>query len=360
MTILNRKYIQFNDLVIDNYEMLQSADLSGGFKTGTTEYSFGHGSYANFKAKQQFSLEQSLSMTLKLDTRKLSCDQKKFYKDYVFMNIVKAGKLWAIEGEQLLWTNAFIKDFSESYSMERHVVNIDIDLVLYEGIWHKADTKKVFLKPYAACNFMDCLDFQEVDECQDCCISCSQTKHEPCPKCVCECEFLTGDNSLCELKKEVANAFYSQCGDTYQIIYNCEAGKKIWSEEKMLGHKICKAEPCKDIIAGQFYSDTIMDSDKLTLTLIGAMKDPVITLNGNTMQILGEYNGKLTLTASGEIYYLEDQCCSEKAININQLVIPSGSTFGFSVHHGTNGIIVETNNCCEMTCVYVKVDRLTI
>lgn len=142
MTILNRKYIQFNDLVIDNYEMLQSADLSGGFKTGTTEYSFGHGSYANFKAKQQFSLEQSLSMTLKLDTRKLSCDQKKFYKDYVFMNIVKAGKLWAIEGEQLLWTNAFIKDFSESYSMERHVVNIDIDLVLYEGIWHKADTKK--------------------------------------------------------------------------------------------------------------------------------------------------------------------------------------------------------------------------
>ncbi|MBP1045091.1 hypothetical protein I6N96_02280 [Enterococcus sp. BWM-S5] len=360
MTILARKYIQFNELVIDNYEMLQSADLSGSFKTSTAEYSFGHGSYTVFKSRQHFSTEQSLSLSLKLDTRKLDCGQKKIYKDYVLMNLMSAGKLWAIEGEQLLWTNAFVKDFSETYVLDRNSVSIDIDLVLYEGIWHKADPRKVFLQPYSACNFAECLDIKEVDECQDCCVSCVKPMKEPCVKCLCECDFLNAENSLCELKKEIAAKFYSQCGDSYKIIYNCEAGKKIWGEEKLLGHKICKEDVCKNIIAGQFYSDTTIDSENVTVTLIGSFKDPIITINGNAMQILGDYNGKLTLTTNGEIYYLEDECCSEVFIDINNLVIPEGNTFGYLVHQGTNGVIVETHDCCEMTCVYIKVDRISI
>lgn len=360
MMILTRKYVQFNDLVIDNYDMLESADLSGSFKTATTDYSFGHGSYAAFKSKQQFSAEQSLSMSLKLDTRKFSCDQQKFYKEYLFMNIMSPGKLWAIQGEQLLWTNAFVKDFSETYSTDRYIVNIDIDFVLYEGIWHKADPRKVFLQPYSICDFSEGLDLREEDDCQDCCVSCGGPAKEPCAKCMYECEFVEAEHSLCALKAEIAHDFYGYCGDSYRIIYNCEAGKKIWGEEKMLGHKICKKDSCENIIAGQFYSDTTIDSDQVTITLIGTVKDPKITINGNTMQILGEYSGKLTLTANGEIYYLEDECCLEKAIAIDQLIIPEGNTFGFTVHHGMNGIIVETNNCCNMTCVYVKVDRLTI
>lgn len=359
MMILTRKYVQFNDLVIDNYGMLESADLSGNFKTATTDYSFGHGSYAAFKSKQQFSAEQSLSMSLKLDTRKFSCDQQKYYKEYLFMNIMSPGKLWAIEGEQLLWTNAFVKDFSETYTTERNIVNIDIDFVLYEGIWHKADAKKVFLQPYDLCDFSEKHGFQETEECNDCCISCSKPK-QTCAKCLSDCEFLTAENSFCELRKDVAENFYNQCGSTYKIIYNCEAGNKIWGIDKMLGHKICKKDSCENIIAGQFYSDTTIDTDQVTITLIGNVKDPKITVNGNTMQIMGEYNGKLTLTANGEIYYLEDECCLEKEISINQLIIPEGNTFGFIVHQGMNGIIVETNNCCNMTCVYVKVDGLTI
>lgn len=298
-TILNRKYLQFNDLVIDNYDMLSAGDLSGGFKTTTEEYSFGHGSYAAFKAKQQFSAEQSLSLTLKLDTRKLRVEQKKFYKEYVWTNLVKAGRIWAIEGTQILWAYAFVKDFSESYATEKDIVNIDVDLILYEGVWHKADPKKVFLKPYTACNFMECLDLREADECQEDCLSCPPSSQEPCAKCACECDYLTKETSLCALQKEVSKVFYNYCGDSYQLIYNCEVGKKIWGTEKMLGHKICKAEACKDIIAGQFYSDTLLESDRVMLTLIGEVKNPVITVNGNTMQILGDYTGRVTLTASG-------------------------------------------------------------
>jgi len=126
-----RKYIQFNDLVIDNVDMLEVASLSGGFKTTTLPFSFTHGSYAPLKGRDQFSREQSLNMTLKINTKKLTCDQRKFYKKYVQQNLVRAGRLWAVEGDQLLWTHAFVQDFTEAYFLEKHIVYIKYLLFVY-------------------------------------------------------------------------------------------------------------------------------------------------------------------------------------------------------------------------------------
>lgn len=360
MNVFTRKYIQFNDLVIDNYDMLKEAELSRSFKTESMSYSFAHGSYVAFKSEQQLSEEMSLSMTLNLDTRKLSCDQKRFYKDFVFINLVKPGKLWAIEGDQLLWTNAYIQNIGEAYSLEKHTLSLDVDFVLYEGIWHKADTRKVFLKPYSTCDFAECLDFRDVDECIDCCVACNQPKQTVCPKCICECEFLSSEYSLCELRKEVAEDFYKQCNDTYQIIYNCEAGRKIWGEDKMLGEKICKKSLSDGIIAGKFYSNTIMNSESVTITIDGKVNNPTININGNVMQIIGEYDGLLTLTESGDVYYQEKCCPAVTIVDVDNLKILDCSTFGFTVHQGENGIIVDTHDCCGMVCVYVKVDSITI
>ena len=39
-----RKYLQFNDLVIDNYDMLAASNHTVDFKVTEEEYSFGHGS----------------------------------------------------------------------------------------------------------------------------------------------------------------------------------------------------------------------------------------------------------------------------------------------------------------------------
>jgi hypothetical protein len=309
---------------------------------------------------QQFSREQSLTMTIKIDYRKLSSEQKKFYKDWIYLNISKAGKIWAIDGDQLIWANAFVTDYSQTYSNEKNFASIDLDFNLYEGVWHKADSRKTFLKEYNTCDFADCLDFREQYECLDCCVSCSLPKDETCRKCECECETLQVENSLCELKKEIAKNFYARCGETYQIVYNCEAGKHLWSEEKLLGEKLCKEDTCKNLIAGQFYSSTVLDSESVTITLSGTFKDPEITINGNTMIVLGEYSGVLTITESGDIYYKKDECCDEKLIGVDNLKIPQGSTFGFIVHQGMNSVIVETNNCCDMSCMYVKVDNITL
>jgi len=355
-----RKYVQFNDLVIDNYDMLASADLSGGFKTTTVPFSYTHGSYAPLKGRQQFATEQSLSMTLNLNTKKLTCDQRKFYKRYLQQNLLIAGRLWAVEGEQLLWTHAFVRDFSETYALERYVVHIDIDLVLYEGIWHKADPRKTFLQPYSVCNFEDIHHFPTPLEC-DCCLDCLPTS-DPCPSCLSDCEFLNADNSLCEIQEDVISAFYNQCGDSFRIIHNCEVGLDIWDDERMLGHKLCKEDLCNHLIAGEFYSDTLLDSRNVTITLIGTFENPEITINGNTMIILGEFDGRLTLNASGDMFYEPDECCPSKneSLPINRLQIPENNTFGFVVRNGMNQVLVETNNCCDPVCIFIKEERLTI
>lgn len=355
---LTRKYLQFNDLVIDSFDMLVSADLSSGFKTKGTEYSFGHGSYTPITSRQ-FSTEQELSMTLKLDTRKLSCEQVEYYKDFVLLNLSKPGRIWVIQGKQLLWAFAYVTDFGEAYTTERYSIEIDVDFVIYEGVWHKADVRKTFFKPYDLCNYLDCLDFHPADQCYDCCVECTKPGHDPCPTCVCECEHLSEEYSLCVMRDEVTKELHGRCGRNYKIIYNCEAGSRIWGSEKMLGQKICKQEVCDGIIAGQFYSDTLLDSSNVTITIVGKLKNPLITINGNALRVLGEYDGTLTIALGGEIYF-HTECCEAELVDIENIVIPDGSTFGFLVHHGNNSIVIETHDCCSMACAYIKVDSITI
>lgn len=355
-----RKYIQFNDLVIDNFDMLVDASLAGGFKNETMEYSYGHGSYVGFKSQQQYSKEQSLSMTLKLDYRKLRKEQRRFYKDWVNINLSRIGKLWAIEGDQLLWTNAFVTNFSEPYTLEKFIINIDVDFILYEGVWHKADSRKTFLQPYTSCDFMECLDFRESNECLDCCISCKQPNHKICKACACDCDTLNVENSLCELKKEIAYDFYKQCGDSYRIIYNCEAANNLWKKDSTWGQKFCKDRLKNSIIAGRFYSGTVLESENIVIRITGIFKNPIITINGNTLQILGEFNGTLTVHPNGDVYY-QDGCCPEEIpIDVENIHIPKCNTLGFTIRHGENSFIVDTNECCENVCVYFKVDEITI
>ena len=353
---LSRRYLQFNDLVIDGYKMLSDADLSGGFKTETQEYSHGHGSYAPFRSSQ-YSTEQEVSMTLNLNTKKLSCEQREYYKDFVNLSLSRIGRLWAIDGKQLLWAWAFVQDFSEAQSALRNTYAINVNFVIYEGVWHKADPKKTFLKPYDLCNYLDCHDFRIQEPCglNDCCVCATPAKKE-CPTCACECEFLSKDDSLCNMRNEMYEELNKFCSKGYKFIYNCEAGKRIWSED---GERICKDDICKPIAAGQFYSDTILDTQGVTVTIDGVMHNPILTINKNSLKIMGDYEGILTILPSGEVYY-ETRCCEVVKLDVEKTVIPHGSTLGFTVHHGNNGLILDTNNCCDMTCVFVKVDSITI
>lgn len=358
-----KKYIQFNDLVIDDFTMLKSADLSRSFKTVGHEYSFGHGSYTPFKARHQFSKDQHLSLTLKMYYEKFNRKQKPFFKTWLNQNLAKPGKLWAIEGNQLLWARAYVTDFSEVYSLEKNVLESDVAFTLYDGVWHKADRYTTFFKPYTSCDFTRCLDYREPEPCDatamgTCCVDCLQPERTSCEQCLCQCADLDKAHSLCAMQDTIAKEYHKRCGTSWQIITNCEAAKRLFGD-LLLGTKICKAESCKLILAGQFYSYTTLDSSEVAITLVGELDNPSITINGNTMQILGKYQGHLRLTSSGDIFY-QKECCEEERISVENLIIPQKSTFGFLVHHGQNSLIVDTGNCCSMVCAYIKVGEITL
>lgn len=386
---LVRKYVQFGDLVIDNFEMLQSASLSGGYKTESQAYSFRHGSYMPFKRRHQFSREQQLSMTLKIDTFGMSRDNRQFFKDFIKMTLAEGPqRLWAVEGNELIWTWAACKDFSEEYALKKNEVSIDVELTLFEGIWHKANRFCTFLKPYEPCLWDECLAFRDPEPCQKCCPDCVSDVRYDDRTCCCTCDVLKKQNSLCNF--DDFNVFYRKCKVGYQIYFDCDAGNRIWGDKYRLGGKVCKNGSCTDIIAGQYYSYTILDTEA-DVTLVGEYKDPKITINGNTMQITGKFQGELLIRANGDMIYTQKGCCDDCVkpdcsdkypedhkddkedekptcseccppmilLEPDDLVIPEGNTFGWTIKHGNNSVLVETGNCCSWGCIHIREDVIT-
>lgn len=348
-----KTYVQFNDLVIDNAEMLSSASLTQQTKTETQEYSYGHGSYAYFHKPQLFLTEGELSMTLNIDYRMFHNEDKRFIRDYIKLNLLKPGRLWAIEDNKLLWAWAYVTDFSEEYQKFKGILSVDVNLKLWEGVWHIADTKKTFLAPYSVCNMLDCEDFRDIQECISCCISCP-TEEIYCDSCLCDCGDLDKDSSLCVMGLKTLEEFM-RCGESYRIVYSCVKGKQLFDNE-LINKKICKKDYCLNVIAGKFYSNTILDSTCVNIILEGKFQDPVIEINGNKMQIMGDYEGILKLDSSGNIYFSESECCEMEEVDVENLIIPND--FGYTVHHGNNSLIV-TGVCCHMACAYIDVDEIT-
>lgn len=349
-----KTYVQFNDLVIDSADELSSASLKQDTKTETQEYSYGHGSYVAFHKPQLFLSEGDLSLTLNLNYMRFHHEDRRFIRDYINLNLLKPGRLWAIQDNKLIWAWAYVTGFNEDYKKYQGFLSIDVDFKLWEGVWHIADTKKTFLVPYSVCNILDCEDFRDPQECISCCESCPPDQTSCGNSCLCDCGDIVKETSLCVMGINTLENFMN-CGESYKIVYDCAKGEQIFGDD-LIKNKVCKKDYCTESIAGRFYSGTILDTDKVTLILDGKFQDPEIDINGNKILIKGEYDGILTLDSSCNIYFTSDGCCSSEEVDLDNLVIEN--EFGFTVHHGMNRIIV-TGACCKMACVYIDVDELT-
>lgn len=348
--IYKRRYVQYNDFVFDGYDMIRDdSDTSVSFKSASSEYPYRHGEYVAFKKNYMFAKAQSVSMTLILHMKKLPCNMRPYYRDFAISELTKPGKLWAVQNNELIWAYAYLSGYSESGNAARDTIEIDADFVVYEGVWHKADKAKTFLKPYDVCSFMECLGYREMpDPCKNCCTDCATEHIEDC---CCEC--VEKDMALCYFKD--LQFFYKRCSGGYQIEYNCEKGQEFFGD-KYLGTKMCTDDVCDSSIAGLLYSNTDIPTDGVTVILTGVLKDPQITINDNTNLIRGDYEGTLVVEPSGDVHYITD--CCDTLLDPSLLEIPSGNTFGWEVHSGNNRFIVHS--CCGLRCAYVQVDALTI
>lgn len=364
--IYYRRYLQFNDLVLDTYDMLSDTEHTAEFKGETSEYSFGHGSYDPYKRDYLFVREQEVSLSVTLMMLKLPCDFRPFYKKFAIRELTRPGKLWAVVNNELLWAYARATSISEGVDTRKDEYRLEIDLLLPEGIWHKADKTKTFLAPYDVCDFMDCLGFKEINPCEhipldgDCCTMCTENppRHEDLEDCCCCCDNLTKDMALCYHKDELQGV-YASCVPTFQVFYDCKKAHEFFADQ-YLGEKICAKTPCDNIIAGRFYSDTEIPSTSMELVIDGAVHNAQITINGNRNIIKGDYD-RLFIKSNGDVYSETKNKCCRKLLDPSVWVIPTrNDDYGWEIKQGENSLIIDRGSCCGMACAYIQMDNLTI
>lgn len=347
-----KRYVQFNDLVIDSADMLTSASYKQDTKTETEEYSFGHGSYYRLPRPQQFLTEAELSITLHIDYRRVPKESRRFLKSFINLQLLKGGRIWAIQDDQLIWAYAFVTSFGEEYTHYKGFYSVDVDFILPEGIWHIADRQSTYLVPYDSCNFLDEYDFRDIP-CEDsCCSSCgSENPNDDMCWDVC----LEKENSLCELYGQ-PNIYdlFQNCGISQRIVYDCESARRFFDGN--LGVKLSKEDVCKSVIAGRIYSNTIIDTDNVEITLTGHWQNPTIQINGTSMTIYGEYDGTLKIHADGTVEYADKDCCKFEAVDFDNIAY---SDYSFVIHHGENRVIVDGGCGCSAGSIYIKADALT-
>lgn len=355
--IYGRKYVQYNDLVLDMFETVNEASVSVGFKTNSQPYSYRHGSYAPQKFPHALASEQSLSLQLKFSLKKIPCEMRQFYRSFVIEQLTTSGKLWAVQGNELLWANAFISSFAEEPSRRKEIMEFAVDFVIPEGIWHKADPQKTFLKPFDLCRFLDCYEFEEQEGCCNLnCISCVKEFDVGCS--CCHCHDVEKKWALC-YNMDGLQKYYDKCSAPYQIKYDCVQGQNFFGDD-FLGKRFCNKGDKSSIIAGQLYSNTDIPTDAFTIIIHGEMSNPMITINDNSNIIKGEYDGLLIINSNGDVYYQPESCAVAELQPVANWEIPKGNAYGWEIKPRNNRFIVETNRCCEVTCVYVQVDAITV
>lgn len=364
--IYDKRYLQFNDLVFDGYDMISSTDEQVTYKEGSPQsYSYTHGNYMPYKTKSPLVSAGSVSMTLTFWMKKIPCDDRPFYLQFIDQELAKPGRLWAIKNNEILWAWASVRNKHQITTGEPWKAEYDIEFTLPEGIWHKADKQKTFVLPYNVCVMMECKGFQKYDPCMtahgsDCCEACSENRfwEDLADRCFCCCvDEITADMALCYHQDELQK-FYT-CETPFQLVYDCESAEKFKTND-FLGQKICLDDICEDhIIAGRFYSDTDMPTTDVTVIIKGKMKDPSITINGNTNIIEGEYDGALIITPSGDAYYQANECCEPTLLDPSVWKIPTNMDYGWTVYPQVNSLIIDTHVCCGLACAYISYDSIT-
>lgn len=359
-----KRYLQFNNLVFDGYDMISDYDESVSYKGRSQAYSYGHGSYFPLKADYMFLEERSVSMTLTLKTKKVPCEYREYYVRFAEQELQRPGRLWAIKNNEILWAWAIPRNIRPVNSMKQNEVVWNIEFVIPSGVWHKADKLKTFVLPYDVCTFMECKGYKTIDPCEekktsgDCCIDCladkaiEQANYDE--RCFCCCvEQICNYHALC-YHTDNLQGFYS-CDTPYQLVYDCEKAE-LYNDGEPLGQKICTKDTCSNIIAGRFYSETDIPTHDAQITIIGVMKNPAITINGNMNVIKGEYEG-LQINADGSVYEITD--CCENLISANKWSVPKGMDYGWTVYPQENSIIVDLGACCGRSCLYIRDDAIT-
>ena len=350
-----KQYIQFNDLVFDHVGMLTADDASVSFKRNETAYTFKHGDYNPHKTKTVLAESYTFSMTIVLSMKQLPCEYREFYRQFAVSELSKIGRLWAVQGHELLWAWAELDKFSEVEESKKDELSVDVDVYIPEGIWHKADKQRTFMIPWDVCDFMECYNFKDLQPCVgvdgNCCDCGEPLDADECGCCPC----LEREDALCYHLDALEKA-YGCHGIGYRIIYDCESADRFFNSlTHFMGQRLCT--DC-GFIAGKIYSESDLPTNIKRIVINGKTKNPRIEINGNANVINGTYE-YLEVNGDGSVMYGSCRDCLNLA-DVGKWAVPKGNVYGWTLNPGYNRVLIDLNECCGTTCAYFELDPITL
>lgn len=360
--VYNKKFIQFNDLVFDTVSNMQSAAYTASAKTFASAYSFRHGDYMPFKNTHVLLNSSTVSMTLIFDLKMINCEERPLYIDFIREQLARHGKLWAVQNNTLLWAYATMTNYREDTNLFKDRYIVDVNFVLYEGVWHKADWLRTFLVPYDYCTFTECFAFPTYDPCTSNCCNCVQNALTPCN---CECDCVKKEDALC-YNKDIIPSLYD-CDTGYRVIYSCTAAEKYFGDfldDAHLGQKLCSSPTdCpgwndSGLASGQFISRTDIPTENIRIRLHGEFKNLRIVINDNENVFKGELSGVVDIRPNGEVYNYELGCVCDEPLSVDTWAIPTGMDYGWQVRQGANRVLIDAGTCCPF-CAWIESDDIT-
>ena len=361
-----RRFIQYNDLVFSGTEAINSSPSETiTTKYETTEYMFRNGSYWKITGDQVLLKDDKITLDISIRTTDWDMVNIQAHQDFIKDNLLTVGKLWAIDtGGQLIWCNAILDSYTPTYEWtmrDNGYLSFQVAFTNPDAVWHKADGYTTFLLPYADCNFVNMIAscFQNAT-CQAFCQT-SRTLNGTCEDCAKDCCELSKAISLCEVQGDMWLSFYQKCNSDYRIIHNCELGRERFGNERLWGESHCDA--CVDgAWSTKFYSDTVVESRDVTITLQGKFKDPRIMINDTMVKLKGTYDqGYLSISSTGLVQSFScptDALCGEAEVVSNENLTLCDNVW-WHIKRGYNIISVD-GVTSESFCVFIDYERLTI
>jgi len=351
---MTRQYIQFGSLVFDNFEMIPSASLSTNTKVTTMPYWSMHGNHT-FMVQEPLLFEaQSLSMTIRLDVRKLGVEDRFLYKRFVLSHLNRKQKLWAVDGRNLIWAEAILLSISEQSNVEPWVVEFDCDFILPMGYWVEADSKSTFFEPYSLCDWNVIENIFNTQLCE-----CRNIVYETCPSCIGDdCDFWVRENTLCYRGWDALRSVAFDCETRYRIVENLHARRRIWCDaEEYHDFSFCdRTSEQGSTVGATFTAQTTFPTHHLQLIFEGRFLNPVIRLNSTRITIRGEFEGALVIRGNltAKIINQAGDC----EIDFHDIAIVDNTSF--YIQQGSNRVSIISGVCDQRICLRVDYRPITI
>lgn len=292
-SVETRRYLQFGDLVFDGKRTVESYSTS--FNINLQSYLNGFGSYDNHASDIQKPQATSLSITVEFGFTKLSRTEQRNNLNYIKSALLGTKRLWAVEpGGQLIWTWAKMTNYSEPEERADSIFSVSIEFQIPSGCWHIADLSKVYVQEYDRCDFQANIGAG----CGNNCLSSLVPTGEECTVCKALEEALSEEDLFVN---QPANLYW-ECQADMQLVYSTLSLND--ADNLFANYSLCFRQAEGKVLAGRFCSETTLEGG-VQFAFFGKYSNPTITVNEDSIAILGEYDGLILIDEFGNIGYYE-------------------------------------------------------